>query len=185
MNSDIHQHFLRHLLFQRNAFLALSAVLSISMVIVSTFLFVKSERIVVLPAVVEKEFWIDSNNVSATYLEQFGYFLGELLLSKSAQSSATQRTILMRHTAPSYATLLNRKLIEEEQKLDKERASYTFYPTGIYTDVKALEIVLTGDRTTYVAGKAVSTAAESYLLTFIFQGSRLLLSGVTEKEPYK
>lgn len=185
MNSEIHKHSLRNLIFQRNAFLALAGMLSIALAVISSFLFMKSERIVIVPPVVEKEFWIDSRGVSATYLEQFGYFLGELLLSKSAQSASIQRTILMRHTDPSFSTHLQKKLVEEEQKLDKERASYVFYPTGIYTDIGSKEVILTGDRMTFVSGKAVSTAVESYLLSFIFQGSRLLLSGVTETEVTK
>jgi conjugal transfer pilus assembly protein TraE len=185
MNSEIHKISLRHLIFQRNAFLGLSAILSVSLTIVTAFLFVKSERIIIAPPVVEKEFWVDSKGVSATYLEQFGYFLGELLLSKSSQSAASQRSIIMRHTSPNYSTQLHKKLVEEEQKLEKERASYAFYPTGIYTDISSLEVVLTGNRVIYVSGKAVSDAFESYRLSFIFQGSRLLLSGVTETEVNK
>jgi conjugal transfer pilus assembly protein TraE len=182
MNSEIHKISLRHLIFQRNACLALTALLSVSLVIVSSFLFVKSERIVIVPPIVEKEFWVDGNNISATYLEQFGYFLGELLLSKSSQSASTQRAIIMRHTSPSYSTQLNKKLMEEEQRLEKERASYVFFPTGIYTNIESKEVVLSGNRTIYVSGKMVSSVVESYSLSFVFQGSRLLLSGVTERE---
>jgi conjugal transfer pilus assembly protein TraE len=182
MNSDVHTVSLRYLIFQRNAFLALTAVLSVAVTIVSAFLFVKSERIVIAPAVIEKEFWVDSHGVSVTYLEQFGYFLGELLLSKSSQSAATQRAIIMRHTAPGYSTQLNKKLLEEEQRLEKEMAAYVFFPTEVHADISSKEVVLTGHRTLYVSGKAVSHAVESYVLHFIFQGSRLLLSSVTEKE---
>jgi conjugal transfer pilus assembly protein TraE len=181
MNSEIHKHSLRYLLFQRNVLLALIGIVSISLAIVSSFLFFKSERIVIVPPVVEKEFWIDSSNISVTYLEQFGYFLGELLLTKSAQSAPYQRTIILRHTDPRFSTYLQKKLVDEEQTLEKEHASYVFYPTGIYTEIRSKEVTLTGERTTYVSGKAVSTAKEGYTLSFAFQGSRLLLTGITEK----
>lgn len=181
MNSEIHKHSLRNLTFQRNACLGLSALLSTSLIFVSAFLFMKSERVVVLPAVVEKEFWVDAQNVSATYLEQFGYFLGELLLSKSSQSASTQKAIVLRHTDPSFATQLHKKLSEEAQQLEKERASYVFYISGIYTNLRAQEVTLSGERTTYIGGKAVSTAAENYTLSFVYRGGRLLLSGITEK----
>lgn len=184
MNSEIHKHSLRNLIFQRNACLGLTAMLSASLIIVASFLFLKSERIVVIPAV-EKEFWVDAHNISATYLEQFGYFLGELLLSKSSQSAATQKAIVLRHADPSYATQLNKKLSEEALQLEKDRVSYVFYPTGVYTDLRAQEVMLSGDRTTYLAGKAISTAPENYVLSFIYRGGRLLLSGITEKEGSK
>ncbi|MFI5343139.1 MAG: type IV conjugative transfer system protein TraE [Chlamydiales bacterium] len=185
MNSEIQKISHRSLLFQRNAFLALSGLLSISLIVTTVFLFWKSERIIVVPAVIEKEFWVEPNNVSATYLEQLGYFLGELSLTKSAQSAPLQRAIILRHTDPAFSTELQKKLIEEEKRLDKEKASYVFFPVTVHTDMGRKEVLITGDRTIYVSGKAVSTDRESYLLSFNIQGSRLLLKGITAKEASK
>ena len=94
---------LRGLYYQRNIFAAVSILLGIVLVVISCFLFVKRERIVVVPPVVGQEFWVDGNTISPTYLEQFGVFLGELLLNKSAQSALEQRTIILRHTDPSFS----------------------------------------------------------------------------------
>lgn len=185
MNSEIHRISLRSLIFQRNAFFALSGLLSISLIISTIFLFWKSERIIVVPAVIEKEFWVEPSNVSSTYLEQFGYFLSELVLSKSSQSAPMQRTIILRHTDPGFATELQKKLVEEEKRLEKEKASYVFFPVAVHTDMKAKEVLITGDRTIYVSGKAVSSERESYVLSFNIQGSRPLLKQITAKELVK
>lgn len=182
MNNEIQKISHRSLLFQRNAFFALSGLLSISLVLSTTFLFWKSERIIIVPPMVEKEFWVEPRNVSPTYLEQFGYFLGELALTKSAQSAPIQRAIILRHTDPSFSTLLQKKLIEEEIRLEKEKASYVFFPVSVQTDIKAKEVRITGDRAIYVSGKAVSSDRETYVLSFNIQGSRLLLTGITVQE---
>lgn len=135
-----------------------------------------------VPGVIEKEFWVDGHDVSATYLEQFGCFLGQLLLGKSSQSAPVQRTVLLRHTDPSFSGLLSKKLYEEEQLLSKQNSSYVFFPIDIQVDLPSKEVLLTGDRVFYVAGKAVSTDKESYILRFNYSGSRLLLKGVEAKE---
>ena len=183
MNSEIHQKSIGSLTLQRNAFFGFSFLLSISLVIVCSFLFLKNERIVVVPACIEKEFWVDGKSVSPTYLEQFGYFLGQLILSKSPQSASGQRTILLRHTDPSYASAINKKLREEEETLTKQGASYVFYPVDVHSHPSSLEVELIGDRVFYLSGKAISTERECYTLSFSNRGARLLLKGISsEKE---
>lgn len=109
------------LIFQRNVFAAFSFLSAVAIIILSSFLFFKQERVVIVPPVIEKEFWVDSQHVSPTYLEQFGYFLGQLLLAKSSQSAASQRTVLLRHTDPSYVGTLKKRLVEEEEILKNGR----------------------------------------------------------------
>lgn len=179
MKSEFLQKNLSYLAFQRNVFLTLVFVLAFSQVILVTFLFWKNEKIIISPPVIEKEFWVDAYHVSPTYLEQFGYFLGQLILSKSSQSASSQRVILLRHVDPMYFGILNKKLIEEEQMLTKQNASYVFYPVDVYADIKALKLLITGDRVFYVSGKAVSTERESYALSFSNAGSRLLLKEIS------
>ena len=121
----------KFLLFQRNVFVAFSFLLILVVLVLSSFLFFKQERVIIVPPVIEKEFWVDAKHVSPTYLEQFGYFLGQLLLAKSSQSAASQRSIVLRHTDPSYAGILKQRLIEEEEVLKKQSTSYVFYPVEI------------------------------------------------------
>jgi conjugal transfer pilus assembly protein TraE len=134
---------------------------------------------------IEKEFWVDSRGVSGSYLEQFGGFIGQLLLSKSAQTAQNQRAILLRHTDPSFSTLLSKKLGEEEQKLLKENASYVFYPIEARSNPKTNEVLLIGDRTIYVSGTSISSERVRYILSFSNQGPRLLLKGITLSEEEK
>jgi len=177
---------LHYLLFQRNILAALAFLLVLALLILSVFLFIKQERVIVVPPVIEKEFWVDAQQVSPTYLEQFGYFLGQLLLSKSPQSAVAQRSVLLRHTAPAYAGMLKQRLIEEEEILKKQSASYVFYPIDIKVNMDQMSLLLTGDRVVFIGGKEVCQEKEGYILRFSYSGSRLLLTEVeAEKKGQK
>lgn len=182
MKRDFLDKSSQYLRFQRNVFAAISICLAVSLIMSSSFLFLKRERVVITPAVIEKEFWVDGRSVSPTYLEQFGYFLGQLLLGKSAYSAPSQRTLLLRHTDPQFVHILRKKLIEEEENLTKQNASYTFFPISVRVNQDRNEVLLEGDRVFFVSGKQVSSERESYILSFNLTGSRLLLSGVTAFE---
>ena len=182
MNSDYLKKNLSTLTFQRNIFLALTFILTLSLLVLSIFIFQKSERIIITPPTIDKEFWVESNSVSPTYLEQFGYFFGQLMLTKSPQSAAPQRTVLLRHVDPSFYGDVNKKLVEEEKKLIKQQAAYVFFPSDIRVDMSNLQVLLTGDRTFYVSGKPVSTSRENYKLSFIYAGGRLLLKEISREE---
>lgn len=183
MNRLFFEQNLNHLSLQRNFLLGLSALLAIGLILTSSFLFLKTERIIVVPSVIEKEFWVESNAVSATYLEQFGLFLGQLLLSKSSYSADLHRSILCRHTEPAYLSSLKQKLVEEEEVLKKQNASYVFYLHNIFVNPELLTVTLLGERKFFIAGQQPIGKSCGYTLHFTYQGARLLLSGIShEKE---
>jgi conjugal transfer pilus assembly protein TraE len=182
VNSKILETSLSSLYFQRNILAAISIILCLSIVILSCFLFLKRERVIISPPVIEKSFWIDSNSISPTYLEQFGVFMGQLLLNKSAQSSAEQRSIILRHTDPSFSGLMRQRLLEEEEMLKKQNAAYTFYPISVKVDMGKMEVILRGERIVFAGPKQVSSKLETYVLKFIYEGSRLFLQEVETME---
>lgn len=178
MRKDVLDRTLENLRFQRNVFLLLACTLALAVACQSLFLFLKKERVIIAPPIIEKEFWVEGNRSSPTYLEQFGYFLSQLLLGKSAQSASAQRTILLRHVDPSFVGALRAKLLEEEELLKKQNASYTFYPIAIHTNPQSNEVCVEGDRVFFVNGKQISLDRESYTLRFTHSGARLLLRGL-------
>lgn len=182
MNSDYLKRNLSTLTFQRNIFLSLTIILSLSLMVLSIFIFQKSERIIITPPTIDKEFWVETNQVSPTYMEQFALFLGQLMLTKSPQSAASQRTVVLRHVDPSFYGEINKKLSEEEKKLTKQQASYVFYPTDIRVDTQNFQVKLTGDRTFYIGGKSMSTSREIYKLSFLYAGGRMLLKEISSEE---
>ena len=181
MNKELFERNQQFLLFQRNIFCALSLILAVSLVVLLFFLFTKRERIVVVPPVVEQTFWVDGKNVSSTYLEQFGYFLSSLLLTKSPETAASQRTILLRHADAAFSGELKNKLIEEETKLKKQNASYVFHPMKIEAKPKEKKIKIYLARCTFcsqcndICPKNCLTMSKEFLLCDVDKHSKDLI----------
>lgn len=167
---------------QRNCLLTFCFLLCCTGLFLSIFLFQKSEKVVVIPPLVEKEFWVDGRNVSSAYLEQYSYFLAQLLLGKSAYSAPNQRDVLLRHSAPEFVGILRKKLLDEEDMLKQQNASYTFYPISVKANSNTKQVRVEGERIFYVAGKQISSEQEVYLLSFTYKGGKLYLQGITSGE---
>lgn len=180
MNQQFLQGNLQSLTYQRNLFAGLAILAISAILLLCGLLYCKSERVIVAPPTIDREFWVDSHSVSSTYLEQFGVFLGQLLLGKSAQSAENQRTVILRHTDPVFTPILRKKLIDEEELLKRQSAAYTFYITEVKVDQGSLRVRLIGDRVLLSGGKQLSSEKEAYLLQFVFTNSRLLLTDISE-----
>lgn len=166
-------HSLRN---QRNFAVVLICILSLCLVLSCSYLFFKNERIVIVPAIVEKEFWVDSNHISPTYLEQFGCFLGQLLLTKSSYTAEAQKKVLLRHVDPLYSSALLERLEKEQVILAKGNSSYAFFISGIEVSPETKSVLLKGNRIFSIAGKTLSEEKESYVLGFSYKDSRLLIN---------
>lgn len=182
MNEIIREHTLRGLTVQRNVFLALVFFLVVLAIALACLLFSKTERVIVIPAVVDKEFWVEGINVSPSYLEQIGCFIGDLLLTRSPASADMQLTLLMRQVDPSFAPRLSEKLSKELEKLKKDRASYVFFRTKVVVNPENQSVLLEGERTLILGDKVLSKARESYRLGFSNVGGQLLLSSLERGE---
>lgn len=182
MKKEIFEKSLDRAILERNLLIITTICLSFSICILGGFLFMKSNRVVVVPPIVEKSFWIDGNHVSPSYIEQFGVFIADLLLTKSMQSFSTKRNIVLRHTDPIFTDQLRKKLYEEEALLKKQNASYVFHPKSVKVNPDEMSFIIGGERLIYINGNATSNKKENYKLQFSSSGGRLLLSSITFKE---
>lgn len=182
MNTETYGLYLHLLKFQRNVLLVTTVLCAASLLIMSAFLFQKRERVLVVPPVVDRSFWVDSQGVSSSYLEQFASYMAQLLLSNSPRSAGYQRKAVLEHTSPSFYGALRARLIREEELLMKEQTSYAFYPISIEVDAESLEVCVNGKRELLAMDSKVSTEEESYILQFCYQGGRLLLCALSREE---
>lgn len=181
MNHGFYEASYKQAITQRNLFATLSFLLAISLIVISSLLFFKRERVIISPPHIQKEYWVDENAVSPTYIEQFSSFMSQLLLSKSVNSAPHQRNVILRHTDAKFTSELRQKLIREEEMLKKQNASYVFYPVEISVNSETMESLISGDRVYFVNEKQISSERESYLLKFVYTGTGLFLNSITDK----
>jgi len=182
MNEENVSVNLQHLSFQRNAFLTLSLFLSIAITVLAFLLLWKKERVVILPAALKSEIWIEGENFSPSFLEQYTEFVSNLVLNKTPASAPLKRATILKLTDPVFYDTFKKKLLEEEVSLMAQGASYSFFPVQITVNAEELTGRVVGDRATYVNGKKISENRESYLFGFRSNGSGLLLTAISKEE---
>ena len=166
---------LGNLTFQRNVLAGLASILLVITLLQTIFLFLKNERIIILPPETKQSFWVEGNKFSPMYLEEQAIFFAHLLLDVSASNILSQGEILLRYTDSSAHEILKTRLFKEEARLKRDNVSMKFelVECEVYPDQLMLE--LTGDLHAYVAHKKISTHRETYRVEFTSRSGRLFL----------
>ena len=102
------------ILIERNRLLiALSITGGLSLLLgFSVFCLVGKERVVIVPPIVNRDFWVATDTVSDSYLEQMAEFFAGLLLNVTPNSFATRSEHLLQHVAPNaYPTLKTQSVV--------------------------------------------------------------------------
>lgn len=175
MNLRLLNGRLHHLLQQRNLLLSLAAALLLINFTQSLFTLFHRERIIIVPPDVRREFWIEKNKVSASYLEEMGLFFANLILESSPESAAYKRDIILRNTAAGGYGLLKAQLLRDEEQLKKEHVTTSFQASSITVNPDKLIVNLTGDLLRFVGEKRISQSRDTYQFQFDYQHSRLLI----------
>lgn len=166
---------LGNLTFQRNVLAGLASVLLVITLLQTIFLFLKNERVIILPPETKQSFWVEGNKFSPMYLEEQAIFFAHLLLDVSASNILSQGEILLRYTDSSAHEVLKTRLFKEEGRLKRDNVSMKFdlVECEVFPDQLMLE--LTGDLHAYVAHKKISTHRETYRVEFSSKSGRLFL----------
>jgi hypothetical protein len=72
MKADFLHHNILKVISQRNAWIGISALMAMSNILLSTALFLKNERTILVPPHITKTLWVEGGAVSKEYLEEMG-----------------------------------------------------------------------------------------------------------------
>lgn len=163
------------LLKQRNMLFPIVVILGVSQVLLILLLFWKEDRTIFMPPVLDKPFSIHGSSYSASYYEQMGLFLANLLLTKTAETAEHQHQLLFKYVDPDLLGVFKRDLMDEVDTLKKDAAGYVFYPTETTVNLGNHSVLLKGERHTYVGAQRIDVAKEAYRLMFVQRGHLLYL----------
>jgi conjugal transfer pilus assembly protein TraE len=172
--STLTQH-LHTVLKQRNMLFPIVLLLGVSQVLLILLLFWKDDRTIFVPPVLDKPFSIQGSSYSASYYEQMGIFLANLLLTKTATTAHQQHEVLFKYVDPELVGVFKRDLMEEVEMLQKDSAGYVFYPTETRVNLGTHSVLLKGERHTFVGAHRVDVSKEAYRLSFVQRGHLLYL----------
>ncbi len=177
---------LSKVLAQRNIFLFFSALLSIAVILLACLLFVRKERVVILPTV-GPSLWIEENRVSDTYLEKMGAYLGDLLLTKTPSDVERKNKILLEYVHPSFYQEVKKQLSHEKDRIIHGNQTILFRPSRSFIDPIQNTYTMEGKLLIFVGkmGETPSCAqSDEKRFTFEFQCERgkLLLKSLKQED---
>jgi conjugal transfer pilus assembly protein TraE len=172
--SNLTQH-LHRLVQQRNMLFPIIVLLGISQILLILLLFWKDDRTIFVPPVLDKPFSISGSSYSASYFEQMGLFLANLLLTKTGETAEQQHQLLFKYVDPELLGVFKRDLLDEAETLKKESAGYVFYPTETKVNLGNYSVLIKGERHTFIGAQRIDNSKEAYRLIFIQRGHLLYL----------
>jgi type IV conjugative transfer system protein TraE len=166
---------LKAILKQRNILFPIVVLLGLSQLLLIILLFWTNDRTIFMPPVLDKPFSIHGSSYSASYYEQMGLFLCNLLLTKTAETAEQQHQLLYKYVDPELLGVFKRDLMDEIETLKKDNAGYVFYPTETKVNLGTHSVLIKGERHTYVGSQRIDVSKESYRLMFVQRGHLLYL----------
>lgn len=146
----------------------------------SVFCLVGKERVVIVPPIVNRDFWVATDTVSDSYLEQMAEFFAGLLLNVTPNSFATRGEHLLQHVAPNAYPTLKTQLVEQKIELERRAMSTTFHPSSFKVDRKKLLVELKGELKILVGKAPVESQIKTYRIQFSQHHGRLYIQQFSE-----
>lgn len=167
---------------QRNVFLFFSVISSFAVVLLTCLLFLKRERVVILPTS-GPSLWIEEGRVSDVYLERFGSYIADLLLTRTPADVDFKNKILMEHIHPHFYHEARKLLQQDKESIVNSDQVILFRPFKSYIDLQKQAYIVEGELSVFV-GKTgeIPSCAQSDKKKFTFgfdcQGGKLLLKSL-------
>jgi len=168
--------------YQRNTLLGLTAALLVLLIIMSLCLLFRSERVIVLPPEVKREFWVEGNRFSPEYLEEMAVYFLHLALDVNQTTLAYNIEMLSRYSDVETANYLRNKYEKDIKKLKQNDASTTFESREVLVFPDRNIARVTGTLNRYVGSKRIGDSQETYEVSFKTYRGRLFFKEIKKIE---
>ena len=170
------------LLSQRNRLILACAALCLVLMLlgVSNLILMRKERIIVLPAEVNRSFWIASDSVSDSYLEQMAQFVVPLLLNVSPNTVALQTEHFLAQVAPRYFAALKTQLVAQQGEIERLGMSSYFEMRRLNIQARTLTAQIEGELQTTLGNSPMPVQQKVYRLQFVREQGRLWIRSFEE-----
>ncbi len=162
---------------QRNLFLLLTILLSLSSTLLSIKILVQEERIIMVPPLTS-EVVISNRKVSSSYLEQMSMVFLNSLLDLSATDILHKRDLILKYTSnadSSFAKKINEYFAESLDKYKHFDLVTYFTVKNMEIDETTGEVIAHGTLTSRYGKHGFESTPTSYRLSFEFSGGYLRL----------
>ena len=141
------------------------------------------ERVVLVPPTIHKSFWVESERVSAEYLEQMAYFLMQLTLNVTPASVDYQSRVLLQYVAPDAYGELRSARMSVAERIKRDGASTVFSAQHLAVDERGMRVGVRGQLTTFISDRRVAEVSKAYAIELQYTGGRIFLKAFRETHP--
>lgn len=162
---------------QRNLFLMLTILLSLTSVGLSVKLLTNDEKIILVPSL-SQEVWTSETTVSKGYLEETSLMYLGLLLDLNHEIIDYKASLIFKYISqsnPIYMKNIQSYFADSKEKYKKFTLSTYFSIKSLRVDSKNLQVIADGILTSRFGNKGFEVAPACYLLSYEWAGRQLRL----------
>ena len=162
---------------QRNLFLTLTILLSLTSLGLSVKLLTNNEKIILTPSL-SQEVWISETSVSKGYLEETSLMYLGLLLDLNPEIIDYKARVIFKYISqsnPAYMKNIQNYFASSKEKYKKFTLSTYFSIKSLEIDNKKLQVIADGILSSRFGNKGFEVSPASYLLSYEWAGRQLRL----------
>lgn len=184
MNVQVLTESYNKVLTERNRLLLAFAIASLLSLIlgISNFYLIGRERVVVVPPTVSREFWVASDSVSDSYLQEMSQYFSSLLLNITPNTFAVNSEHLLQNVAPENFGTVKSQLVNQQLEIERRGISTIFYPASFKIDKKKFLVELKGELKVLVGNAPLESKTKVYQIKFVQRHGRLFIQFFNEVE---
>lgn len=176
MNEVRHEGLVAQLFTKLNAWMLVGLALAVSNLLL-VFLVLTSqtpEKTIVVPADVNKQFWVQGDKVSPEYLEQMAAYFANNLLTYNPENATGQFETVLRFADPRANMALRKALTADLDDIKSKQRGSVFYIQQ--TKVKGKRALLFGQKIDMATGVVIGSQLKGYQIDFDYRNGRLYVS---------
>ena len=137
-----------------------------------------SEKTVVQPFNITREYWIKGDKVSASYLEQVTETMGQRLLTYQKRTARNQFDRVLEYAHPSVYSTMSARFKLDADRISRNDIGSVWHPHGVHTVGEV--VYVTGEQQGFVGAQLVSKGQRIYSFTYGYENGVLHFYGHDE-----
>lgn len=145
------------------------------------FMALNSQRVILVPPVVNSKISISGDKASDEYLKEFARYILNLALTYNPVNARSQFSELLAVYDPAQFQASRKELYELADKIENTKASSAFYIQSIINDTEKHRLEVTGTKKTYMVDQKAEDTLKVYLIEYRIDNGKFILVRLYEK----
>ncbi len=162
---------------QRNRLFYVIGVLGVVNILLAAtvYFMIGKERVIVVPPVVSNDFWVATDSVSDSYLEQMTSFFSSLVLNVNPSNFSKRSEQLLQHVDPLSYAIVKAEMTEQEVDINRRALTSAFHPMSFKIDRKNLTVEVKGELRLLSGNTPIGSGTQSYQIRYSNRNGKLYI----------